>query len=637
MAPDDGLDVWGGIECTIARVGDTFRDQVGLTGHHHRPADLDLVAGLGIRTLRYPVLWEAVSGHTVPLRGWAWHDERMARLRDLGIRPIVGLLHHGSGPRDTSLLDPAFPTRFAAYAAEVARRYPWVDAYTPINEPLTTARFSALYGLWYPHRRSYPDVLRALVHQCRAVDLAMRAVDEVNPKAELVQTEDLGRVFASPSLAYQAEHENERRWLTFDLLFGRVGPAHPWWRIFLENGISAAELEAFEGARAPDILGINHYLTSDRYLDEDLTAYPEHLRGDNGRHPYADVEAVRTPGLQGLTGIGARLREVSLRYRAPVAVTEVHHGCTREEQLRWLAEVWRETGLARRDGVDVRAVTVWSLFGACDWNSLLTREDGIYEPGAYDVRGEAPRPTALARATASLARHGTLDHPVLAGAGWWHRWARFYRPGLRGPEPPPDAKPRLAVVGRPGPLRDECCRILDQRGLAADIVSQSESGRLPMSGLWAIVDLGEEPAPCGTADDASAARRADAIDAGIAYLLVRSADGLDAGAGDHDAGVLVVLAGTLFGGGLPLAIGGATCSPPRGAGLEMAVSYVPDLLHVALDLLIDGEVGTWRLVNVRSGAGGSPMMPPLESALARLAQATAASPDWPDMRLAAAE
>ena len=26
-------------------------------------------------------------------------------------------------------------------------RYPWIDAYTPVNEPLTTARFSGLYGI----------------------------------------------------------------------------------------------------------------------------------------------------------------------------------------------------------------------------------------------------------------------------------------------------------------------------------------------------------------------------------------------------------------------------------------------------------------------------------------------------------
>ena len=28
---------------------------------------------------------------------------------------------------------------------------PHITNYTPVNEPLTTARFSGLYGAWYPH------------------------------------------------------------------------------------------------------------------------------------------------------------------------------------------------------------------------------------------------------------------------------------------------------------------------------------------------------------------------------------------------------------------------------------------------------------------------------------------------------
>ena len=35
----------------------------------------------------------------------------------------------------------------------VAARYPWVRDWTPVNKPLTTARFSALYGYWYPHTK----------------------------------------------------------------------------------------------------------------------------------------------------------------------------------------------------------------------------------------------------------------------------------------------------------------------------------------------------------------------------------------------------------------------------------------------------------------------------------------------------
>jgi hypothetical protein len=105
--------------------------------------------------------------------------------------PIAGLVHHGSGPRHTSLVDPAFATGLAVYALAVAARYPWLTHYTPLNEPLTTARFSGLYCLWYPHGRNDRTFVQALLVQCRAAVLAMRAVRDVNPAANLVQTDDL--------------------------------------------------------------------------------------------------------------------------------------------------------------------------------------------------------------------------------------------------------------------------------------------------------------------------------------------------------------------------------------------------------------------------------------------------------------
>jgi dTDP-4-dehydrorhamnose reductase len=43
----------------------------------------------------------------------------------------------------------------------VAARYPWLRDYTPVNEPLTTARFSGLYGVWYPHHRNTHSFVRA--------------------------------------------------------------------------------------------------------------------------------------------------------------------------------------------------------------------------------------------------------------------------------------------------------------------------------------------------------------------------------------------------------------------------------------------------------------------------------------------
>src|SRR5690606_23303059 len=147
------LELWGGIECTRNRVHDEYIDQIKLAGHDRRPDDLRRIADLGIRALRYPVLWEWAARPGASDYDWSWADERLPLVREAGLTPIAGLVHHGSGPPDTSLVDESFAPRLAHYAEALARRFPWLTHFTPVNEPLTTARFSALYGHWYPHAR----------------------------------------------------------------------------------------------------------------------------------------------------------------------------------------------------------------------------------------------------------------------------------------------------------------------------------------------------------------------------------------------------------------------------------------------------------------------------------------------------
>ncbi len=129
-------ELWAGVECTVNRVGDIYSDQIERSGHGIRIKDLERLAELGVSAIRYPVLWERTAPLSLDSLDWSWADERLAGLGRLGLKPIAGLVHHGSGPRYTSLLDPSFPEKLASYAGEVARRYPWITDYTPVNEPL---------------------------------------------------------------------------------------------------------------------------------------------------------------------------------------------------------------------------------------------------------------------------------------------------------------------------------------------------------------------------------------------------------------------------------------------------------------------------------------------------------------------
>ena len=164
------LELWASPEPTVARV-DSFvwRDQIAETGLDRRPEDdAERIAALGVRASRVPVLWERVAPSDPHTRDFSEPQRRLDALRARGIEPIVTLLHHGSGPSYTDLLDPAFPLWFAEYAEAAARAFPWVRRWTPINEPLTTARFATLYGVWFPNMSDDRAFGRALVNETLA-------------------------------------------------------------------------------------------------------------------------------------------------------------------------------------------------------------------------------------------------------------------------------------------------------------------------------------------------------------------------------------------------------------------------------------------------------------------------------------
>ncbi len=413
------LALWGGIECTVSRVGDMYQDQVRRSGHHNRAEDLDLIADLGIRTLRYPVLWERTAPDHPDHLNWQWPDQRLNRLRALGIQPIVGLVHHGCGPRYATFNTPEFETELPRYARRVAERYPWIRAYTPVNEPLTTARFAGLYGIWYPHGRNDRTFVAILLRQLRATVRAMAEIRAVQPAAQLVQTDDLGYTHSTPTMAYQADFDNTRRWLTWDILCGHVTPGHDLWTYLREAGATEHELWFHvENPCPPSLIGINHYVTSERFLDENTNQYAPHTHGHNGRQPYADTEVVRAdPGQR--MGIAALLMQVWERYRLPLAITEAHLGDAPDQQKRWLSEVWQEAEAARQEGADVRAVTVWALLGLYDWHCLLTRPENRHEPGVFDLSSGQPQPTLLTHFVQQLALGQDIASLLPTGPGWW--------------------------------------------------------------------------------------------------------------------------------------------------------------------------------------------------------------------------
>ncbi len=420
-------EIWGGIECSYNRVKDRYLDQLEYCGHYGRELhDIDAIAALGIRAMRYPVIWERLQPSLNTRIDWNTVAIPLQALRKKAITPIVGFVHHGSGPCHADLLSGSFATHLSQFAASFAREFPWVDYYTPVNEPLTTARFTSLYGLWYPHRTSDRAFAEALINEMKAVVLSMREIRKINPNAKLVQTEDLAKIHSTQRLRYQADFENHRRWLTWDLLCGMVDHQHPLWEYLTNAGVSEDSLTFFQNNPcSPDIIGADYYATSERYLDERLELYPRHTHGSNHHERYADVEAFRVRHNHP-AGLSVLLKETWDRYHLPIAITEAHINCDFDNQIRWLAEIRNiSTELCNHHGVDIRAVTAWALFGSYGWNTLLTKIKGDYESGAFDVSTGVPIPTPVAEYLLNLHRDPDFIHPAESQSGWWHLEDRF--------------------------------------------------------------------------------------------------------------------------------------------------------------------------------------------------------------------
>jgi hypothetical protein len=149
-------------------------------------------------------------------------------------------------------------------------------------------------------RADYPTFLRALVNECRGTLEAMRAIRKAIPGAKLVQTEDLGKTFSTQPLRYQAAHENERRWLSLDLLCGRVTPKHPCTTSCSAPASAGARWRRSKAARRRRTCSASTIISpASASSTTGCTSIPDHEVGGNGRDTYVDAEAVRVKRLRG--------------------------------------------------------------------------------------------------------------------------------------------------------------------------------------------------------------------------------------------------------------------------------------------------------------------------------------------------
>ncbi|WP_179838682.1 GH1 family beta-glucosidase [Actinomadura citrea] len=254
--------------------------------HYHRwPADLALMAELGLRAYRFSIAWPRVlpaGGGPVNAAGLAFYDRLVDALLTAGIEPHPTLYHwdlpqalqdRGGWPsRDTA-------GRFAEYASVVAAALgDRVTSWATLNEPVCAAWIGHLQGTMAPGVADIRAAVPAAYHLLLAHGLGAQAVRAAAPGARvgvvnlLTDCEPGGEDEADAAAARREDGHHNRWWL--DPIHGRGFPADMIEVYGVEPPVRTSDLEAI--AAPLDWLGVNYYRRSVTVADPG--GPPPHVR-----------------------------------------------------------------------------------------------------------------------------------------------------------------------------------------------------------------------------------------------------------------------------------------------------------------------------------------------------------------------
>jgi hypothetical protein len=378
-----------GIECSAPVIrGGIRRDQLLLTDHWRRvEEDLDLVRALGLEWLRYGIPFHVVAADPGGHLDWAWTDRAMLGMRDRGIEPIVDLLHFALPDDLWGFGDPRVVARWTAFVRAFVERYPWVRAYTPVNEPFISAFFSARTGWWNERRRSDRAFVAALTTVVTCAIEGTAIIRAARPDAWFLHNEALEAfVPAEPGAAALAAFRTELRWVGLDLVLGR--PLEPGLRGYLlRSGMPPSTLEWLEanGSSAGAVVGLDYYALNERVVSLDGRESPAPRRG-----------------------FAALARDAHERYGLPFMLAETNR--TAELAVDWLHELWADGLALRAEGRPFVGFCWYSLQDQVDWDVCLRlARNRVNSLGLVDLdRRLRPVGHAYAALAAQVAA-GTLD------------------------------------------------------------------------------------------------------------------------------------------------------------------------------------------------------------------------------------
>ena len=416
----------GGFESTYLPAHD--RDVIETTAHDLRwRADIELLTEAGVRRLRYPIRWHRIERN--PDRyDWAATDEIMEHLHERGLYVIADLVHHTSYPRwlDQGLADPRFGPAFLRFADAVAQRYPWLPAYTLVNEPFSTLFLGGSLALWPPYLSGTAGFVQLLRNVLPALAEASRRYREALPGAEHVWTDTCEHHGALvPEAADYVAMANQRRFIALDLFLGRAG--QPGECLYVDELVAAggADLLDLEPGTV-DVLGLDYYA---------------HCQWGFG----AGAVPSRVPRPDP-TPLADQIAAYWQRYRMPCALTETNLRGFASDRATWLKYTLEQCELAAARGVPLRGYCWFPFVDSADWESLLQRCEGKIDPvGVYWLDAQLNRRRSSMSSSYAAAAGGApaADLPAYRFREPVATWLRGYLEHVRHWQwqEPPAAEP----------------------------------------------------------------------------------------------------------------------------------------------------------------------------------------------------
>ncbi len=389
--------------------------------HYNRmPADVALLAGLGVDTYRFSVSWPRVQpGGRGPINpGMAFYDRLVDETLSRGVEPWLTLYHWdlpqeledaGGWPnRDTA-------ERFADYAMLVfgalADR---VRVWTTLNEPWCSAMLGYAYGKHAPGRENFADGIHAAHHLLLGHGIAtqrMRAEAISSGRdVELGITLNIGNAIpqtddpVDQAAARRADALGARLYL--DPLLRGEYPAD----LIADLASAGIEIPIRDGdldliAEPIDVLGVNYYTDAifSGYGEDgsttDADGRPVERRIDRGLPRTAMDWEIRPAGLTTL------LTRLSADYPGiPLVITE--SGAAFDDQADadgyvadadrtgYLADHLGAVADAQAAGADVRGYFAWSLMDNFEWAEGYSKRFGLVRVD-YDTQKRTPKQSAL--------------------------------------------------------------------------------------------------------------------------------------------------------------------------------------------------------------------------------------------------